>query len=282
MPRQTPLTLLEHQIEFVKCHESIGSDHELMTKVSLSAADIIIKSLSTCEKMTVADKTTALMLVRESPMMQQDKDAVIPLLTAMPAESDQGPRLSSLQTHDFIENYIPKWVWDVLSSDVHMHRKLHVMATVFAGLSLWHPTEGTSGRATITDVLFAMSRKLETGAAAEAESDSTDDEEETPKKTKKSMKAKKAMKAKPKKEKAMTKCKDPVNRHALRKVGGFVFCAICGSHSKRRVKGLGRPCSKSVGQRAWFLHRLLDGRHPKTGEILPNNERPSLLLCVGG
>ena len=90
MPQQTPLTLLEHQIEFVKCHESIGSDHELMTKVSLSAADIIIKSLSTCEKMTMPDKTTALMLVRKSPMMQQDKDAVIPLLTAMPAESDQG------------------------------------------------------------------------------------------------------------------------------------------------------------------------------------------------
>ena len=142
-----PLTQVEHQIEFVKCHDSIGSDHELMTQVSLGAAEIIIKILSTCEKMTAADKSTALMLVHNSAMMQQDKDAVIPRITAMPTESDPGARQSSLQTHDFIENYIPKWVWDVLNSDVSMHRKLHVMTSVFEGLGLWHPTEGTSGRA---------------------------------------------------------------------------------------------------------------------------------------
>ena len=156
-----------------------------------------------------------------------------------------------------------------------MHRKLRVMADVFAGLCVWHPTEGTSGRAAITDVLSAMSKKLEAGAAAEAESDSTDDEEEKSKKTKK------AMKAKPEKEKAMNKCKDTVNRHALRKVGGFVFCANCGFYSKRQVRGLARPCSKSVANnRGPHLRRLLDGRHPQTGEILPSTERPRLLLGV--
>ena len=142
-----PLTQVEHQIELVKCHSSIGSDHELMTQVSLGAADNIMKVLSTCEKMTAADKSTALMLVHNSAMMQQDKDVVIPRITATPTESDTGARQSALQTHDHIENYIPKWVWDVLNSDVSMHRKLHVMASVFEGIGLWHPSEGTSGRA---------------------------------------------------------------------------------------------------------------------------------------
>ena len=62
---------------------------------------------------------------------------------------------------------------------------------------------GSGAMGAVTDMLKALSEKMEAGALSETESSSTDDEKEKPKKTTTPMKDKKAMKAKPKKETPM-------------------------------------------------------------------------------
>ena len=60
-----------------------------------------------------------------------------------------------------------------------------------------------------------------------------------------------------------------VNAHALRCVAGIVFCANCGSYSQSKVRGLQSSCPRTAtGSRATALRRLLRGQHPKTGELL--------------
>jgi len=62
---------------------------------------------------------------------------------------------------------------------------------------------GSEAMGAVTDMLAALSGRMEAGGLSETESGSTDDEKEKPKKTTTPMKDKKAMKAKPKKETPM-------------------------------------------------------------------------------
>ena len=67
--------------------------------------------------------------------------------------------------------------------------------------------------------------------------------------------------------------------HQLREAHDFLVCEACGAYSRKVVAGLGRDCTGPLvpgapSQRSRFLRRgrLLEGRHPLTGELLAGLE----------
>ena len=57
--------------------------------------------------------------------------------------------------------------------------------------------------------------------------------------------------------------------HALRKTGPFVFCTRCGCYGAQRLASLASPCEMTATpSRRYFLTKLIDGRHPRTGVAL--------------
>ena len=57
--------------------------------------------------------------------------------------------------------------------------------------------------------------------------------------------------------------------HALRKAGPFVFCTRCGCYGAQRLVALSSQCEMTAtASRRYFLTKLLDGRHPRTGVSL--------------
>ena len=62
--------------------------------------------------------------------------------------------------------------------------------------------------------------------------------------------------------------------HALQKAGPFFFCARCGCHGSKRLASLAAPCEmQATPSRRYLLKKLLEGRHPRTGEPLGEVER---------
>ena len=57
--------------------------------------------------------------------------------------------------------------------------------------------------------------------------------------------------------------------HALQKAGPVYFCARCGCYGAQRLVALAAPCAQeTTPSRKYFLNRLLEGRHPRSGEPL--------------
>ena len=57
--------------------------------------------------------------------------------------------------------------------------------------------------------------------------------------------------------------------HALHQVGAFIFCVNCGCYGSERLAALALPCERSTTpSRRYLLRKLLDGRHPRSGEYL--------------
>ena len=57
--------------------------------------------------------------------------------------------------------------------------------------------------------------------------------------------------------------------HALLEVAPFLFCTRCGCYASQRLLALGDPCQQAATpSRRFLLKRLLEGRHPRSGEML--------------
>ena len=57
--------------------------------------------------------------------------------------------------------------------------------------------------------------------------------------------------------------------HVVHRAGPVFFCVRCGCYGERRLVALAAPCPlEATPSRRYFLNRLLDGRHPRSGELL--------------
>ncbi len=132
------------QLEVVACNVSVGVPESQLQAVSARSATSMCSHIQTCQRMDATMGAEILRYVTQSNLMQEDKKRVVESMNARLCAADEAlpSGRSSLQTNDYIFNYLTPSDWAQLENEAQSVATKNVrVARRMIGIGLRHPGE---------------------------------------------------------------------------------------------------------------------------------------------